>query len=164
MGTRPCVGCGAPVPDVGGPTHRYMGASPGCWAAYGEVLEGEYADYPRFAPVHRLTVDAYAAQHPGKPSPRSIGSVGVHLVRLHLQLERGLSHGKANAAMLHVSSRLKGDFVWLEPPARLGELTVLHVREAQDPDAHAERVRAWARAVWWAWSPHHETVRGWAAG
>ena len=24
-----CVGCGAPVPDIDGPTHAYIGASPG---------------------------------------------------------------------------------------------------------------------------------------
>ena len=28
MDPRPCVGCGAPVPDIPGPTHRYLGASP----------------------------------------------------------------------------------------------------------------------------------------
>jgi hypothetical protein len=162
--TRPCVGCGALVPDVEGPTHRYLGASPGCWRLYGNVLEKEYADYERFAPVHRLTVDAYAAQHPGTPSPQSIGSVGVHLVRLHLQLERGLSHDRANDAMLDISSRLKKHFVWLAPPANLGDVTVLDVLEADGPDEHMTRVRVWAASVWEAWRPHHETVRCWAAG
>ena len=156
---RPCAGCGALVPDVEGPTHRYIGASPGCWRLYGEVLEKEYADYQRFAPVHRLTVDAYAAQHPGTPSPRSVGSVGVHLVRLHLQLERGLPHDRANAAMLEVSSRLKEDFVWLDPPAHPGEVTVVDVLKARDPEEHMGRVRRWARSVWEAWAPHHEAVR-----
>jgi hypothetical protein len=27
--------------------------------------------------------------------------------------------------------------------------------------AHAASVEAWARDVWEAWRPHHETVRGW---
>ena len=161
-GARHCVGCGALVPDSDGQTHRYIGASPGCWGIYGKVLEREYADYPRFAPVHRLTVDAYAAQHPGTPSPQAVGSVGVHLIRLHLQLERDLPHDHANAAMLHISSRLKKDFVWLVPPPRLGDLTVLHVHGARDTDDHVKRVREWARSVWEAWSPHHETVRLWA--
>src|SRR5438105_15652536 len=53
----PCVGCGALVPDIGGPTHRYIGASPGCWQAYGELLPTGTA--------HLLVVDVYAAQHPG---------------------------------------------------------------------------------------------------
>ena len=163
-GTWPCVGCGAVVPDIEGPAHRYLGASPGCWRLYGEVLQREYADYERFAPVHRLTVDAYAAQHPGTFSPQAIGSVGVHLVRLHLQLERGLPHDRANDAMLHTSSRLKKDFVWLDPPAHLGDVTVLDVLEAEDPDDHMARVRAWAASVWEAWTPHQDTVRRWAAG
>ena len=63
-----CTGCGALVPDTPGPTHRYIGASPQCWALFGEVLAREYSDF-RYASVHQLTVDSYAAQHPGTPSP-----------------------------------------------------------------------------------------------
>ena len=77
---RPCAGCGALVPVTDGPTHPYIGASPGCWAIYGEVLAREYGEYA-YPPVHRLTVDAYAAQHPGVPSRRSIQSVAIHLRR-----------------------------------------------------------------------------------
>ena len=149
------------MPEIEGPTHRYLGASPGCWAVYGEVLEKEYGDYLRYAPVHRLTVDAYAAQHPGVPSPQSIQSVAVHLIRLHLVLERGLRPERANAAMQWTVSRSKR-FVWLDPPVSLGEITILDVRDAKDPDEHIERVREWARLEWEAWAPHHETVRRWA--
>ncbi len=73
-----CFSCGALAPDIDGPVHRYMDSSPGCWALFGEVLAREYSDY-NYASHHRLTVDAYAVQHPGKPSPPSIGSVAVHL-------------------------------------------------------------------------------------
>ena len=156
-----CPDCGALTPRVEGPTHRYLGASPGCWAAYGEVLDLEYQDYTSYAPVHRLGVDAYAAQHPGAPSQQAIASVGVHLIRLHLLLERGLLPEKANSAMKWASSR-KRDFVWLDPPSSLGELTVLYVRGAQSPEEHAARVREWAKSVWKAWSDHHDTVRRWA--
>jgi len=158
---RPCAGCGALFPGTGGPTHRYLGASPGCWAVYGEVLAREYGDYVRYAPVHRLTVDAYAAQHPGVPSPQSIRSVAVHLIRLHLQLERGLPHEKANDAMLRISARSR-DFPWLDPPASPGGVTVLDVRDAKNTPEHVARVRDWARSVWEAWSSHHDTVRRWA--
>ena len=162
LGLKACVGCGAMVPDVGGPTHRYLGASPGCWAVYGGVLAREYEDYALYAPIHRLTVDAYAAQHPGTPSPQSRQSVGVHLIRLHLQLERGLPHDRANDAMLRISAR-PDRFPWLGPPPHLGDLTVLDVQRAEDPTDHMERVRRWARSVWEAWSPHHDTVRRWAS-
>lgn len=157
-----CPDCGALTPEVAVPVHPYLGASPGCWAIYGEVLNQEYADYVRYLPVHRLCVDAYAAQHPGEPSQQAIASVGVHLIRLHLMLERGLQPENANSAMKWASRR-KRTFVWLTPPPSLGERNVLYVRDAQDSAEHMQRVREWARSVWEAWSPHHETVRRWAA-
>jgi hypothetical protein len=159
---RPCCGCGALVPDTDGPTHRYIGASPGCWAAYGEVLEKEYGDF-RYSPSHGLTVDAYAAQHPGTPSPQSIRSVVVHLVALCLQLERGVRAEEVYAARKRVASLgERGDLAWLQPPASMGDATVLDVRSAGDTHEHAERAREWAASVWGVWSNHHETVRRWA--
>ena len=80
-----CPGCGALFEERAGPTHRYMESSPACWAAYGEVLAREYSDQAFYA-VHRMSVDTYAVQHPGQPSPQTIQSVAVHLIRLCLQL------------------------------------------------------------------------------
>lgn len=51
-----CIGCQAEFAHIDGPTHEYMLSSPGCWAAYGEVLAREYSDN-RLARLHRLTVD-----------------------------------------------------------------------------------------------------------
>ena len=161
---RPCPGCGVLLPETGGPTHRYIGASPGCWAAFGRISEKEYGDF-RYARVHGLTVDAYWAQHPGEPIPQAIRSVAVHLVGLCLQMERGLRPDELYAVHKRISSLAKEgrkDIVWLDPPASPGETTILYVLDARGPDEHAERVRAWARSVWEAWSPHHETVRRWA--
>lgn len=31
------------MPEIEGPTHRYLGTSPGCWATRGEVPEREYS-------------------------------------------------------------------------------------------------------------------------
>lgn len=159
----PCPGCGALVPGVDGPTHRYVGASPGCWAAFGEVTGKEYGDL-RYARVHGLTVDAYFAQHPGEPTPQAIRSVAVHLVGLFSQMERDLGPEELYEIHKRASSLAKEGraFFRLEPPAALGEKTVLYVLEADGPDEHAERVREWSRSVWEAWSPHHETVRRWA--
>lgn len=161
---RPCYGCGALVPDMEGSTHRYLGASAGCWAVYGEVLEREYGDF-RYGRSHGLTVDAYAAQHPGTPSPQSIRSVAVHLVALFLRLERGARTEELYSARERVASLGKrGGLAWLEPPASRGGITILDVRDAEDPDEHAERVRVWAASVWRAWSCHHEAIRWWATG
>ena len=99
MDLRKCFSCGGKFPDIDGPVHRYMDSSAGCWAVYGEVLAREYSD-PSFFEVHRLTVDAYAVQHPGAKDRQSIQSVGVHLIRLCLFLERDLSPENANDAML----------------------------------------------------------------
>ena len=161
---RPCPGCGAFVADIDGPTHRYIGASPGCWAAYGELSEKEAGDF-RFMRSHQMIVDAYCVQHPGKPSPQAIRSVAVHLVGLHLQLERkpsaeGLYAARQRVASLGKEGKL--NLFWLEPPASPGEITVLDVIGADDHAEYTERAREWARSVWVAWSEHHETVRRWA--
>lgn len=154
-----CLGCGAEFPERDGPTHRYMESSPACWAAYGEVLAREYSDSAYFQ-VHRLSVDAYAVQHPGKSSRQTIQSVAVHLVRLCLLLERGLPMERANDAMLKASER-EENYVWLEPPASLGSVTVADVLKAQGIEAHMAAVRQWAESAWQAWTPHHATVRSW---
>lgn len=148
------------VPNVEVPGHRYIGSSPGCWALFGEVLAREYSDF-RYARAHRLTVDAYAVQHPGTPSPHAIASVGLHLVRLHWVLERGWDSERATKAMQRAAERKK-ELVWLEPPAFLGSITVRSVHETSEPEEHVRRVRAWAENVWQAWSAHHATVRLWS--
>ena len=137
-----------------------MEASPGCWAAYGEVLAREYSD-PDLSDIHRLSVDAYAAQHPGQPSPQSMKSVGVHLMRLFLTVERGFDVRESNRIMVAVS-KVKDRFGWLEPPPSLGDLTVRHVVGTASADDHRVAVREWSHSVWVAWEPHHTTVAEWA--
>lgn len=154
-----CCGCGALLPSVDGPTHRYMSSSPACWAAYGQVLAREYADR-RLSPAHRLTVDSYACQHPGTPSAQSVQSIAVHLCRLFVILECGFPFERANDVMLEVK-RFEHRFHWLTPPSTLGEITVLDALAVTGPTAHIEMVRRWADSVWSAWSVHHETIRNW---
>lgn len=155
-----CPGCGLLFPASDGPTHPYIGASPGCWALYGEVLVREYGEY-RYPDIHRLTVDTYAVQHPGTPSPRAVQSVGGHLIGLHLVLEKGFSAQQATAALKRAVAQSK-QFVWLAPPASPGAFTVADVALAQSLAEHVALVEQWARAVWTAWAMHHATVRHWA--
>lgn len=159
MKLEPCIGCGGLFPDIDGPTHRYMESSPGCWAAYGDVLVREYGN-PDLFDIHRLTVDAYAVQHPGNPSPQSIKSVGYHLLRLYLLLECGLDMELANETMIAIS-KTKDQFFWLTPPDSLGTVTVADVTKVVSVSRHKQLVRSWATSVWLAWSPHHPTVRSW---
>lgn len=155
-----CMWCKGRFPAGDGPTHEYMESTPGCWASFGRVMAREYEDR-RYIGVHRQTVDAYAVQHPGQASRQSIQSVGVHLVRLCLFIERRLAPEKANDAML-AAARHKNRYHWLEVPAFLGPLTVADVEANSDPEQHVSTVRSWAAQMWQVWSPHHATVRQWA--
>lgn len=154
-----CVGCGALVPNVSGPMHGYIGASPGCWAAYMDVLAKEFGEY-RYPECHRLTVDTYAVQHPGTPCRQAIQSVGGHLVGLYFVIERGASAKKATRALGRAVDRC-ANFTWLDPPESFGPMTVLDVLKAEDLPEHEQLVRQWATSVWNAWSEYHDTVRSW---
>jgi hypothetical protein len=154
-----CVGCGALLEEREGPTHRYMESSPACWAIYGEVLAREYAS-PDLMDIHRLTVDAYAVQHPGRESTSTINSVAIHLMRLCLLLEQGLDMRFANEAIKTLTKE-KRSFCWLKPPSSLGAITVVDLWMVHSPEEHKKIVRDWAMSAWQAWGQHHETIREW---
>jgi hypothetical protein len=156
-----CIGCGALVPDVEGPSWRYPNAgSPGCWAVFGEILAKEFSDY-RYGRLHRMTVDTYAVQHPGDPTPQTIQSVNIHLIALCLTLERAYDFNYTTRMMGQIVQRYKGQFNWLEPPDSLGEMTVLEVVKANSGEEHERLVTSWARSAWQAWKPHHQTIFDW---
>jgi hypothetical protein len=152
-----CPGCGALVADCDGNAQRYIGASPGCWAIYGKVLAREYSD-AEYSRWNRLTVDTYAAQHPGTPSRQSIQSVNVHLLGMYAVLELGQSSAQAMKLMERALSHAE-DLQWLEPPPSMGAITIVDVHAAKDAQHHGKIVREWAESVWNAWQPHHEAVR-----
>jgi hypothetical protein len=151
-----CPDCKVALPSQPGPVHPYFGASPSCWDLFGKVLAREYSS-PQLMKIHRLTVDAYAVQHPGTPEPRSIQSVWVHLAGLYLTVERNLSHAFARrviGAMAGNSEQL----TWLHPPDDFGLITVADVANASNVAAHEEAVKRWAWVAWKAWEVHHRTV------
>jgi hypothetical protein len=154
-----CLGCGALVRDVEGPTHEYMLAAPGCWVLFNEVAVQQY-EIASFD-LRRLAVDAYAVQHPGTTDRRAIQSVAVHLISLYFVLERGLTPSEATDKMRHALTD-KSRFVWLEPPQSLGDITVVDVVNVTDSIEHETMVKRWARSAWEAWSAHHDQIRKWA--
>jgi Family of unknown function (DUF5946) len=158
----PCCGCGAVFPSADGPIHRYMTSSPECRSAYGVALAREFSD-PAYAKLNRMSVDAYAVQHPGSISSQTIQSVAVHLCRLCIILEDGFSVEHANDVMLAIH-RVEHQFRWLEPPRARGEVTVSDVVEARGAEEHTRQVERWAKSCWWAWSQHRATTRGWLPG
>ncbi len=157
-----CPGCGVVLDEFDGPTHPYIGASPACWAVYGDVLGREYGEFG-YPEIHRLTVDAYAAQHPGMESRRASQSVAIHLIALHLRFDEGMSASEILRAIRTTVARGKS-YEWLTPPSYADALTIVDVRGAADLEEHVSRVEAWGRSVWDAWATHHETVQRWASG
>lgn len=174
---EPCPGCGALLPRVDGPTHRYIGASPACWAIYSALLAGgtpgveiltppplpttPAALLPEFA-AGELLVDAYAAQHPGEPSPQAIQSVAVHLLALHGVLERGVAPGKALWIRLR-AVRKRGVFRWLEPPSFRDTLNIVHVAGA-GPAERQSRMAGYVGSVYGVWAAaYEETIAAWYA-
>ncbi len=152
----PCPDCRAPVPDIDGPTHPYLGANAGCWVTWGGFQASAMAR-SWLGAIMALAVDAYMAQHPGTDGRRQAQSVAVHLASICLVLELGRTPAEGIRAkqVLLVRDPI---FEWLQPPSDLGAVTildVLKVPEATLPDA----VQDWATVVWQAWSAHHATIR-----
>jgi hypothetical protein len=161
----PCPGCGAVLPPMDGPIHRYIGASPACWAIYSGLLNG---GEPPMAPTPfgALLVDAYAAQHPGTPSAQAIQSVAVHLLTLYGVLERGVPLADAlwlrQRALRGSLEARRQRFSWLTPPVFDDRHTVAGIAGEPSPASRAERVQPYVEAVWTAWSVEHEsTVAAW---
>ncbi len=160
----PCIGCGVPVPQSDGPTHKYVVASPGCWALYSTLLAREYGDF-HYPAVHRLTVDAYMAQHPdnAEQDRRQRQSVAVHLYALFLAIEGALPPPQVTEEMGRLT-RQRPNWPLLSAPLAPHWLTVADVVGATDLTEHTARVERWARSVWDAWEAHHGTIRQWGAG
>ena len=156
-----CPGCGELyVPTGTTKTHGYIGASPACWEAFGEVLAREFANVA-YGMVHRHTVDVYAVQHPGRDGRREWQSVAVHLIALCHWLDHGLTAPQLNPVTQTLASS-KADWPWLTPPDGY-PLTVADVLRATSGQEHVRLVGEWAASVWEAWSAHHDLVRRWAA-
>lgn len=152
-----CHSCGAETPpsttDV---THAYLDASPGCWARFGEVLAREYSD-PTYFSVHALTVDAYALQHPGQASSKTINSLNVHLASLYGYYHKNVElHELSNLKSQLTKS--KNQFQWLPRPVDLGIITVNEIWAANTARKHCERVIEWGEIVLECWRDHHSYI------
>jgi CTP:molybdopterin cytidylyltransferase MocA len=158
--TEPCPGCGARyLPQVLDETHPYIGASPACWATFGEVLAREFGDVT-FGRLHRQTVDVYAVQHPGTDGRRQRQSVALHLIGLCHWLEHEVELDRLNAITQHLANEDR-PWPWLTPPAAY-PMTVGDLLEARDGPEHVRLVQQWAETTWEAWAAHHDIVRTWA--
>lgn len=153
----PCPGCGVVVPPAEGPTHPYIGSSPGCWALFTELT----ATGAGPAVPGQLLVDTYAIQHPGVPERRAVQSVCAHLISVCAALEHGWPAHRAPDLLRRALARQDAwGWGWLDPPLPVGTVTVLDVVSAGGSGG-AEVARAWAVDVWQAYEVHHPLVRSW---
>ncbi|HRI16288.1 MAG TPA: DUF5946 family protein [Verrucomicrobiota bacterium] len=160
MNMELCIGCAGLFPRKEGDTHRYLESSPGCAEACGRLFAQHYEHMDIYGDVYRLANDAYAVQHPGRPSRQTINSAAIHLIRLCLTIEQGLPAKYANDAVLAAGQR-KEDYWWLKPPVLKGSITVADFVEAMPPEEHRKLLRRWAGSAWEAWAEHHDTIRQW---
>jgi hypothetical protein len=138
-----------------------MEATPACFALFNQILASEYSD-TALLPTHRLSVDTYAVQHPGQVRTRQrIQSVGLHLARLGLQLDRPSPPQETNDVMLGLGKQ-KQTLEYIERPTRF-QMAVADVADFAGTSEHSSKVRAWAMSTWEDWSDHHDYIMNWAA-
>ena len=155
-----CPGCGARFPaGESSEAHEYIGASPACWAAFGELLAREFQD-ASYGWIHRHTVDIYTVQHPGTDGRRQRQSVALHLIGLCHWLEHGLAIAQLNLVTQRLAAE-RHDWPWLPPPFAY-EHSVLDALAATSGEEHVRSVRSWGASTWSAWQSHHEVIRRWA--
>ena len=145
-----CGSCGLAV----------AGGSEGCQRVFESIGLREYEDM-RFARYHRIVVDVYAMQHPGRYG-RSAKSFAAHLTGLCAWVEREADAQSINAA---VQRWLSGPSPVEKPPlpGSYGAVTIGSLVPADEPVRYGEVLRTWARTTWDAYAPLHATARAWIA-
>jgi len=156
--TTECTGCGLVLPvEAGAPTIP-MNASAECAAVYAEVSGFEF-QHPVMLRYHQLSVDAYGAQHAGRPTTPI--RLGYALAGLWLALEHGFS-GDEVRVIHHSMGHAEEWWPAFEPPAGRARITVHDVAEQGvrigSSTGHATATRAWAEDVWGTWTEQRPQV------
>jgi len=160
-----CFSCGAKSLNIEGNCHNYMLASPACYEMFCEVLAQEYSNF-MYSKAHHYTVDAYALQHPGKPTnPQAINSVGTHLISLYFLFEKGYELSKAASIKMEFAQFNKSNNIIksLKRPKKFEGLTIYDIWDNTDPEKHFALCKEWALSTWQAWAEHHKTIEQWAS-
>jgi hypothetical protein len=154
-----CLGCLAEfeVEAASEIPHPYVGASSACWELFGHILAKEFSD-PEYFKVHRITADAYAAQHIGDQTDRRARqSATVHLIALYLNLGKKIPQGEV-LAFIKKATTIKRDW----PPQIQRQnpqwLTVQDIAKADSPNSHAQLVMAWGQSVLNAYGDCHDEI------
>ena len=99
--------------------------------------------------IHQHVVDAWAAQHADAQS-KPIG-VFFALVGLYLYLEEGFTGREVQRAHMQLAKRLEPWPVGALPADR-GAITAIDVLSSSEGAARDAMIRAWAQAVWDAYT------------
>ncbi|RVT81741.1 hypothetical protein DXV76_18755 [Rhodobacteraceae bacterium CCMM004] len=119
-------------------------------------MAAEHSD-PALMRTHRLTVGAFAVQHPGDPSSRqAVQSVGLQLARLAMQLHRLRTPETADDIMLILGAH-NAEQRALSPPTTFS-LTAADIVGGAGTADHADAVKRWAQSAWEDWALHHGSI------
>jgi hypothetical protein len=153
-----CNGCGVDLELIEGEKDPYQCSTAACWMTYNQLMAKEFSG-PEFFIAHRLTVDAYMAQHPSDISRASIQSVWVHLVALYLTIEKEIPANFVSKVMSTITTP-KHQFEWLIPPdPNSYNITAYDFTTLETPVEYTKLARNWAEDVWNAWSEQHTKIR-----
>jgi Family of unknown function (DUF5946) len=156
-----CPDCGAILPYHDGATHRYVGASPACWALLGNLVNAGEPELS-YSPLNQLITDAYMVQHHGVPSPQAIQSVAVHLLVLYGVFDQKAAPAQAlwirqRALRTDIGTK-QGRFHWLTPPVVAHQITFAEVVHMPNPIARTNKAQEYMSHVWQHWSAQHRTI------
>jgi hypothetical protein len=101
----------------------------GCLKLFEEILAREFSDY-RYGRIHRLTVDAYALQHPDAYM-RSGKSFAAHLTGMcaGIEYENTLTVNQAVQKWLSTNPKIEKP---AQIPEQRGNLTITYIHSAAD--------------------------------
>jgi hypothetical protein len=142
----PCPSCGAP-----------LGGRAACQRAFDELSARSSTTLAR-AGVHNLLVDTYCLQH-SEEYGRSAKSYIMHLTGLCCAIDAPSDQRR----YWNIPRWLDGTTTIPRPRdiASRGAMTVADAHACENDEQYAAAVRAWARAVWEAYSAHHHAAREW---
>ncbi len=127
----------------------------GCFELFSEVCALAYSN-PAYGRSLFYGVDAHALQHPEIHGKKNNAA---HLLRLHWVLTAKERPDGGQLPAWWQAYLNREDIPHLEPPRNRGEITVVDVAFADNPEAFAQGMEKWARSVYDAWEAHH----AWAA-
>jgi hypothetical protein len=131
---------------------------PECQTLFDLVLAEHFERPVAHFGVHRLFVDTYCMQHPGRGCV-SFKSFAAHAMHLCWSLERGGSRAIPNE---NLRRWVESHPDWQKPvlPTSRGRLTIADVAYVS-PGEHHDAVSRWAIDVWSAYADLHPAVRHW---